>query len=280
MTTPLLPVVHEMPDQSAYRPNVRRRDLTLGDYLALGEMLTDAGYPVGDTFAKADQIVATVLAAITSEPSVADLGIDSDPAEVAERIRQAGVNRANAAAMSDVFRGFEYRLAATASAALNEQADQIVAAMHREFDPALEAVQIAHGAGLAPTTDTAGLLESAPPKVIDAYRRLGPAVTVLDRIGRLRTSLTMFGGIGPVEHPIAAFVAGLTDASHLDGAQATWQGESEHVQVELGSFGATSVARRPIRRLGGGWLALVSHGYKVRLNTGDEAHAVVQNALA
>jgi hypothetical protein len=52
-------------------------------------------------------------------------------------------------------------------------------------------------------------------------------------------------------------------------------------QMQMGSeqqwFGAVPV-RRAVVRTGGRWLALVNVGYKVRLNTGAEAQAVLEAA--
>jgi hypothetical protein len=142
---------------------------------------------------------------------------------------------------------------------------------------AAKVVQTAADRGLTQHTDTATLLNQGAPEVIEAYRNLGPAVAHLDAIAGLRNQLTAVAHVGPVEHPMAAFVTGIDSALDLDGAHNVWSGESEIVQRQL-PLNGSHLARIRKQRLGGAWLALVCAGYTLRLNTGSEAEAVVRTA--
>ena len=70
-------------------------------------------------------------------------------------------------------------------------------------------------------------------------------------------------GYGPLEWPVACFVTGLADTAALQGAWNVWAGDTEIVQHNQ-EFVGSSLRRVPTPRLGGPWLALVSHGYTVQ----------------
>jgi len=275
-------IVHGPPVDRVDDPPTRRSPwrVELHEFLAMAANLEAAGFHTGDVLAKIEAIDAAITAAITPDPGryLSDDLVSLEPAVVAERVRQAGVDLATNLEMARARIAFETRLAADAAKALRDRNDGIVAAMRKRFDPALEVIKVAAKVGLTAHTDAAQLLDTAAPDAIDAYRNLAPAVAELDRIAALRNSMTTVAGLGPVEHPMAALLTDVDDLTALEDAQAVWRGEVETVQVDM-TMGSTLVnVRRP--RLGGPWLALVTAGYQVRLNTADEADAVLTAATS
>ncbi len=275
-------VVYGDPVDRVVDPPVNRARwrVELPELLALAANLDAAGYPVGDVITKVEAISTAVTVAVTPDAGrwlTGDL-LALGPDVVADRVRQAGLDQAAYIEMARVGTDVEHRLAADAAASLRENSDKIIIAMRKKFDPAVTVVQAAADAGLTPHTDTAALLDTAEPAVIEAYRALGPATAELDRIAALRNSMITVAGIGPVEYPLAALVTDVPDLPTLDGAGSTWKGETETVQVDLPFGSSLARVRRP--RLGGPWLALLTGGYTLRLNTATEAEAVVAAASA
>jgi len=280
-------VVTEIPsveERSELEPQHRAqwRVVELNDVLALGGRLRDAGYDVGDVLDKVDAVTAAIDAALGYDKRkyLSDDLLEVAPEAVAERVRQAGLDLVGHLEMARARQDFDQRLAVDAVTSLRAHGDSIVAAMRRQFDPALKVVQAAAATGLTPHTNVQTLADAADTKVISAYRALGPAVQQLDTIARLRTQMATIAGVGPADHPMAGLLASAASMSDLQGAQALFQGDIETVQYDLpGGIGSTiAKVRRP--RLGGPWLALVDAGYTLKLNTGAQADAVLAAARA
>lgn len=253
---------------------------TLAEFLAVAANLDAAGYDTGDQVARINAIRDAVAQAINPDRpgQFPDDLLTLDPADIAQRVRAAGIERAAKLEIAQQADALDLRLAHSAVAGLTDRANGIVTAMGKAWTPALKKVHAAAAAGLTPDTDAASLAETGTPAAITAYRDLGPAVAVLDRISGLRTQMTTTWGVGPSDYPVAAFVTDVPTMLHLNGAQNVWTGTSKYEQRSLGAQGASHIARVPVKRLGGPWLALVTGGYTVRLNSGPEAHAVVTAA--
>lgn len=254
--------------------------LYLEDFLALAANLKAAGHTVGDEVERIEDINDAVNRMLDGQAQHSLDGVDlmtAEPADIAERVRQAGIDRATHLEILRQRDGLQHRLARAAADSVRAGSDAIVQAMRKRFDPAVKVVQTAAQRGLTQHTNMAELLDIAAPEVIQAYRALGPAVAELDAVAGLRNQLTTVAHVGPVDHPMAAFVTGVDSALVLEGAHNIWTGESEVVQHDVGMTG-THLARIRKQRLGGAWLALICGGYKLRLNTGSEAEAVVRAA--
>ncbi|GAA1987159.1 hypothetical protein GCM10009817_30830 [Terrabacter lapilli] len=255
--------------------------LELHEVLALASALRDAGYDTGTVIERIDAItiaINKVTHGDTARHLDGDL-LDLPAGEVAERVRQAGIDRATYPVQGEVQLGFEARLAKNASDALRTLSDPIVAHMAKDFALALKAVQRAAQQGLTPDTDTTSLLEHATPAAITAYRALAPAVTTLDRIGLLRIQMADMAGIGPKRQPAALFLAATEGSTHYDGAMNLWRGTTEAVQYDpLDAVAGSTLKRINRHRLGGRWLALVVGGYQLRVNTAAQADAILADA--
>jgi hypothetical protein len=274
-------VVYEIEDQTQFNPPGRAAywPLQIGEVLALAATLRDAGYQVGAVLTKTEAISDAVNEAssgVIDRYFEGDL-LALDPAEVADRVRQAGIDRACYLEMTRIRDDFNLRLARDAAASLHAVSDDIVTEMCKAFGPAVEAVQTAADHGLRPDTDVAGLLDTAKPATIAAYRDLAPAVATLDRIAGLRTQMATVAGIGPRSHPVACFITDVASLADLEGAEHTWRGQVETVQYDLPFTGST-LAKRRRPRLGGPWLALTTAGFRIRLNSGSEADNVLAAA--
>ncbi len=282
-------IVHEVPsveERAELEPQRRahwRPVVELNDVLALGGRLRDAGYAVGDVLDKIDAVTEAIDRSIGYDPQkyLSEDLLDLDPYVVAERVRQLGLDLVGHLEMGRARADFDQRLARDAVASLRENSDPIIAQMRKQFDPALKVVQAAAATGLTPHTNVQTLADVADERVIQAYRKLSPAVVELDTIARLRTSMAIIANIGPADYTMMAnFIADAESVAAIQGAQGLWVGEIEVVQYDLpGGIGST-VARVRRPRLGGAWLALVTAGYKLHLNTAAEADAVLAAARA
>ncbi|SDY96050.1 hypothetical protein SAMN05661080_05141 [Modestobacter sp. DSM 44400] len=274
-------VVTEMHDRIAPEPSTQPAGpLFLEDFLGLASNLRDAGLSGGEEMQRIEDINAAIERMLAAQPGSPLQGMDlmtADPDEIAQRIRQAGIDRAAQMETVNVRNGFQHTLAKSAAAHLRADSDRVVREMRKRFDPAVKFVQAAAKRGLTEHSDMTVLLDMGAPDVIAAYRALGPAVAELDRLAALRNQLTTVVGVGPREHPMAAFITGVTTEAELEGAQNVWIGQLETVQ-HVTPMNGTHLANVRRNRLGGAWLALVCAGYTLRLNTGSEAQAVVDNA--
>ncbi len=279
------PPVYQLEDQRQFAQQPVRTPagtwggVNLGEVLALADELTAAGYDAGHGIAKIRETAAAIDAALTRDDGKHLTG-DLDtmtPEAVAEALRRTALDNVARVEMGNIHSDYQTRLAGSAAKNLRAVADTIVTRMRDTFDPAAAAVQTAADKGLTSGSDVTVLLETAPPDVIDAYRNLADAVTELNRITELRNKMTSIGGVGPAEFPICAILATATTLEHIEGAQNVWQGTSEAVTYTAPLTGSHA-ARRRIPRLGGSWLALITSGYRLRLNTGTEATAVLMAA--
>jgi hypothetical protein len=171
---------------------------------------------------------------------------------------------------------FMAALAVEVAGAVREASGGIIAAMRKEFSSALAVVKTAASVGITTTTNTDETVTIGNAKMMQSFRALPDAVAVLDRLAGLRDQLTQLADVGPWEYPAAAWLA--KGASLVDIEAAT-----EHDDVLVQRI-VDDPFRRTVRevqhRTGGRWLALIAAGYAVRLNDGDEAHAVVAAAKA
>ncbi len=282
-------IVHEIPsveERAELEPQHRahwRPVVELNDVLALGGRLRDAGYAVGDVLDKIDAVTEAIDRSIGYDPQkyLSEDLLDLDPYVVAERVRQLGLDLVGHLEMGRARADFDQRLARDAVTSLRAHGDGIVTQMRSKFDPALKVVQAAAATGLTPHTNVQTLADVADERVIQAYRKLSPAVVELDTIARLRTSMAIIANIGPADYTMMAnFIADAESVAAIQGAQGLWVGEIEVVQYDMpNGFGSTiAKVRRP--RLGGAWLALVVAGYTLHLNTAAEADAVLAAARA
>jgi len=275
-------IVHEVDDAERFDPPTPRGKwpVQLGEVLGLCASLRDAGYPAGNIVARVEAITEALDQARMVDPVSKWLDgdlLDLDPAQVVERCRQAGLDRASISEQASVRTHIDARLTHVASAAIRSDSDSIIASMRTRFNPALKCVTTAVAEGLTAATVPTMLAETGTTGQIAAFRALGPAVAVLDQIASLRWQMAEIAGVGPATTPMAAVLKSAASLADLEGAQTLWRGEHEVVQHEIEPNGSTMVRiRRP--RVGGPWLALALGGYKLKLNTGTEADALVANA--
>ena len=242
-------IVHERPDESPflhYQP--RTGPLELQELLGLVATLNDAGYGPGDVLAKVDAISTALDTMVIPDPSrymPQDL-IDRAPAEVADLVRQAGIDRAAQADIVWARDDLNTRLARDGAASLLDKSDAVITAMRSTFDPALAQVRAAADAGLTPHTDTGDLLASANTATLKAYRGLIAAVPVLDGIASLRMQMATIAGIGSPDLPVANFLGSADSELVLEGAAQTWRGEVERVQYDLPGLGGTTLPSRRV----------------------------------
>jgi hypothetical protein len=110
-------------------------------------------------------------------------------------------------------------------------------------------------------------------KRLSAFRQLSAAVSTLDELASIRDQLTQVCGVGPHEYPAAAWLAEADTLLHIEGAAG--HVDSNRTVAYSGPMGA-GFRQVTVQRVGGHWLALLNAGYKLRLNTGAEAHALVE----
>ena len=250
---------------------------TLPEFLAVAANLTESGYDVGPEVEKVEALQRAAQEAISEADHLPNDLLAMDPADVAHQFRQVAVNRATQISLAGSLHGFENRLSRAAAASLVARSDTLVKAMRKPFDQNLKAVATAHRVGLTPDVDGATLADTGTSEQIAAYRVLPAAVAELDRIAGLRGQLTTVVGVGPNEHPVAAFLTNVPDLLHLESAENIWRGQQRWEQW-TGPMAGAHMQQVPAKRLGGPWLALICGGYTIRLNTGSEAHAVLAAA--
>lgn len=270
----------DLPPAQPYPPARPRRRVELAEILALTDALVEGGFPVpGGVVEKVQERSDAITSAMRSDDKWFGVDLLELPAaEVAERFRQHALDRAATTAMREAVTPFEHRLAAAAAAALNDGADKIIHAMRRSFDPATKLIEAAAAAGLRPDTTPEQIAESGSDAAVKTFRALAPAVGTLDRIAGLRLQLADVGGVGPATSPdiMANLIGGPLTRTDLEAAERVWRADTQVVQHET-PLGGSHLARVPRNRLGGRWLAVVVAGYRPRLNTGTEAHAIVTN---
>ena len=207
----------------------------------------------------------TVLTSLTEDQLLAELRQAAEDVTVHEELRLQAAK-------------FVGQVAVEAAGMLAIESDRIIKAMRPDFDKAVEVVQAAADAGLTPTTTAEQVIELGA-DVLGAFQTLPAAVAVLDELGGIRDELTTLAGVGPRDYPAAAWLANAATKLDLVGALSLAKGSTEYIQQQGVPFGAY-MSKVPVRRVGGAWLALVCAGYALRLNSGDEADALVANAEA
>lgn len=255
---------------------------TISEVEAFVAALESAGCDSGPEAARVfacHAAIAQALDADTSRHCTPGL-LSLEPDQIADRVRLAA---ADAVAARDEMASrvggiFLDRLAADAVDAIRDASTGFIAATLRpQFDTALAVVQKAADCGITSTTDPAFIVEQGNPKMLAGFRALPDAVATLDTIGRLRDQLTDLCGVGDHRYPIAAYLATATSVLDLEGAAGL--DDKTEMRDELAWHGPIRVART-VPRCGGKWLALITSGYTLRLNNGDEADAVVAAAEA
>ena len=264
---------------TAFHPPKPRYKANLPELTALAAEISAAGGAVGDLVEAAAAVVAAVGNA--AEPESSDCFTEGllhlEPGEVKRRIQRYGIVVASRDSISGVARDAIDVLAAELAAALRDQSAAVVEQIRPEFDTALAVVLTAADCGITSTTDAASIVEQGNPKMLSAFRALPDAVSTLDAIGRLRDQLTEMCGVGDHRYPFAAYVHGVAGILDLEGA-ANLDDKTE-MRDEVRWHGPVRVPV-VVHRTGGKWLALLLAGYTLRLNTGDEADAVVETAQA
>lgn len=275
------PIVYDLADADRYvaPPPAPPDHLRIHMLLALVTTLSRAGYDTGPVVAKVEAIQDAILAMRGADNSAlfTDDLMSLEPAEVVERFRQAAVAASARPEMARVHSDFEFRLADVATVSLLAESDRIIAAMREIFDPSLKVIQQAADKGLTESTDPTALAQTADALTLGAYRAIGPAVIALNKIAGLRTEMARIAKIGPADRPLCCFVTGVNELE-LEGAENLWRGNPERVQNVL-PMGGTHMTQRIRHRLGDQWLALVTAGYTLRLNTASEADSVLAAAM-
>lgn len=271
------------PTASLYgTPTPPRFALGAEDFIAVGSSLQAAGY-THPVFTKTEAIITAMDRAIREDAYFLDKSMDiitMSPEQVADHLRQAVINRANYQIARTVFGGFSASLAASAGRELAETSDEIVASLAKDFDASLIVVKRAAAQGITSTTTAADILSDGGAKTVTAWKELPAAVNALDRIAALRMQLNGIG-VGPSEPDVACLVAAssIGNADDLKRAQFTYKGEYRWSAELTGPSShptlAQATVRRPVPRVGGSWLALVNDGFTPRINTHDQAYAVL-----
>lgn len=138
----------------------------------------------------------------------------------------------------------------------------MVAARPR-FTAALKTVQQAVDAGVTSATDADEVVRSGDTKMMTVLRQLPAAVRELDELGNLRDQLTRLCDVGPYEWPAAAYVGDVASLLDLEGA-GNFE-DTTRTRVLQDPFPRTLREVGP--RTGGKWLALLTGGYHVQINT-------------
>ncbi|CAN5642132.1 hypothetical protein BH24ACT13_BH24ACT13_16480 [soil metagenome] len=144
-------------------------------------------------------------------------------------------------------------------------ADRIVAELRPAFDAASAGVQRA-AALLAPDAGPAEVL-AAGRDTTEPWQQLAEHCAVLDLIQGARSALYAISG-GQPSPLVAAYIEAAPDAEALDRAARLFDGSGEGLTGPLP------------RTVGGRWHRLISAGYTLRLNSGQEARQVIAAARA
>jgi hypothetical protein len=187
-------------------------------------------------------------------------------------LRHAGATSASQEATARLSSEFLDRLATDVRTALRGESDIIVQAMRPAFAKALAVVDTAAFVGIASTTNADEMVQAGDAKAMAAFRQLPAAVRTLDEVAHLRDQLTQVCDVGPYEYPAAAWLAEADTLLDLVGAAN--HNDSTRTVPYSNPMGA-GFLQATVHRTGGRWLALLTAGYKLRLNTGAEAHALV-----
>ena len=230
--------------------------------------LQAAGYEVGGEGERAIEILAA-LDGVTRDGMRRHLPsgslLDLDAAEVVELARQAALDLAALNQGSAARDMVVDQLAIDVAAAVQANADSILAAMRANFDPAADVIRRAHRAGITAITNGEEIAATGNSAQVTAWRDLKPAVAALNAIAHLRIGLCKTAGVGNRGLPVLCFVRCATP-QEAESAASVWQGEDEVVQTDMPMVGS-HLRHVPRRRTGGPWLALISAGFELRLNS-------------
>jgi hypothetical protein len=136
-----------------------------------------AGYTVGDQVQRIEDINAAIerMLAGQGRHSLDDVDLmTTDPEDIAERVRRAGIDRSAHLEMVNQRNGIQRKPTQAAAEQVRANGDAIVRAMRKRLDPAVTIVPAAADRGLTQHTDTAALLNTGSPEEIAAYRSLEP----------------------------------------------------------------------------------------------------------
>lgn len=229
-------------------------------------------------------VAAAQLAAIDAH-FAPGRGIGTDllalsPDEAVARVRGLGGDEAARLQQARVAGGYSDRLAVELAAALAADSDRIIGALQPAFDQAAAGVAAAAAAGLRPGCTAADAIELGDAAVA-AFRDLAEHRRTLDTLGNLRVELSSLchlppydkdlarlhaDQVGPRQPEVAAFLADpVPDLGALFGYQDLYDGNSR---------------RSHSRDVGDRWLRLACAGRMLRLNTGADAQAIVDRAVA
>lgn len=247
-------------------------------------LLKASGYDVGAEYDKAAAILGaldeSLVATHFDNALLERIGdpLELSPDRAVALVRDITLNRL-AAGLGGIDRALRRKLDASLTAALRQHSDRIIEGLRPQFNAAVADIAKANDMGITPTATTGSLIDNdGSVEQIAAYRKTGPAAATLNRITELRLKLCHIVGVGPTAHPITCLVDAPTLVD-LENSEKTYNGTNETVLVDSGHISAAPFAHRTQKpRTGGPWLALIAGGYKIRLATGDEAQAVIDNA--
>lgn len=262
-----------------------RYPASISEVESLVSALEAAGCDVGPRVARVFDAHAAVIGALDADvsrhcqPGLLDL----EPERIAQRVRLAAgdVVASRDPMASRVGPMFMEVLAADAASAVRDASENIfiAATLRPRFMAALAVIETAARTGLTSADGAASIVESGNTKQLTAYRQLADAVRILDEVAALRDQLTQRAGVGPVDHVGAAYLpvgATLGDLAAFD-SYADEVERRQHVDPVWLGVGTRDVV---VHRTGGRWLAAITGGLELTLNTGPEADAVLAAAEA
>jgi hypothetical protein len=171
---------------------------------------------------------------------------------VADRIRQAALDQAAHQGALGILQRLGHRIGAALTASLHADADRIVADLASRYGKAADTV---HNAArlLRPDDDPAAILDRGHDHAT-AYLTMRDTLPVLDLIHQARYHLSATCGYGTPDPAIAMFI---DNADNLDQLR------------------TAARAYRNTSGTGGRWLALAAAGFRLNLNTADQARTLV-----
>jgi hypothetical protein len=174
---------------------------------------------------------------------------------IADRLRQGALDINAKQGAVQLRRQLEPHLAAAISAALHADGDRIVTDLRPTFDRAAETVTAM--AGKFSGTATPATILAAGPEASAAFHQLTEHQATLDRVWQARLGLASTCGYGTHDVPVAMCIETADDLAHLHTA---------------------GDAYRETQRPGGRWAALATAGYRLHLNTTEQARQLVDQA--
>ena len=266
---------------------------TIDELLAFADSLRAEGLDLGPRIEKISAIWTAAQHALEFDLPRAVAAIDIDTIELDEiqgivsqaaivytlHLRTSFHDAAQDSGIQRVLSEFSRALFKAAGETLRSDADDLVKALRKDFDKAVKVLKTAHKHDVSKKTQRDDLLLSGSDAEIAAYRALPDAVNHLDRIAQLRLGMVRRIAYTPqssIDMPdVACFVTGVKNELELASAENAWDGEHEHVQINI-EHNASHVVQTRRPRLGGAWLQLLHAGHSLRLNTASEAGEVAR----